>query len=359
MSYTGKVTVGGPADTRELPGLTITKVSVGPMDNNAYLLRCTQTGELALIDAANDADTLLGLIGDTPLATIITTHQHWDHHAALPQVQQATGAATVAHPKDAPGLPIPVTRPVQHGDTIAVGNAELSVIHLRGHTPGSIALCYDGNGSARRPAAPVYRRLAVPRRPGQYREETLQRFSSLMTDLEERVFAQLPDGDLGVPGPRRGYDPRHGAPAPARVARPRLVGAPAGWRYSSPENRSQADWRVMPSASPIRAHVTPRERALPTHPARFRSTCAPAAVTRGRSASTSSALAGCSQGGSCGTEAGLPAITSAHNSTHSEQIKTPGPATSVLTSVFGLRQNEHAAITDCCSDIGPSPVCQA
>ena len=98
VAYTGKVTVGGPADTRELPGLTITKVSVGPMDNNAYLLRCTQTGELALIDAANDAGTLLGLIGDSPLATIITTHQHWDHHAALKPVQQATGAVTVAHP---------------------------------------------------------------------------------------------------------------------------------------------------------------------------------------------------------------------------------------------------------------------
>ena len=55
MTYTGDVSVGGPADTRELPGLTITKVSVGPMDNNAYLLRCTGTGDLLLIDAANDA----------------------------------------------------------------------------------------------------------------------------------------------------------------------------------------------------------------------------------------------------------------------------------------------------------------
>src|SRR5580693_10616188 len=80
MTYTGNVAVGGDADTRELPGLTITKVAVGPMDNNAYLLRCTQTGELALIDAANEAGTLLQLIGDAPLDTIITTHQHWDHH---------------------------------------------------------------------------------------------------------------------------------------------------------------------------------------------------------------------------------------------------------------------------------------
>src|SRR5262245_52736781 len=62
MTYTGDVTVGGPADTRELPGLTITKLSVGPMDNNAYLLRDTDTGELALIDAANDYDTLRELL---------------------------------------------------------------------------------------------------------------------------------------------------------------------------------------------------------------------------------------------------------------------------------------------------------
>ena len=102
MSYTGNVSVGGPADTRELPGLTITKVSVGPMDNNAYLLRCIHTGELALIDAANDPGTLLGLIGDTPLAAIITTHRHWDHHAALRQVQQATGASTSRIPRTHP-----------------------------------------------------------------------------------------------------------------------------------------------------------------------------------------------------------------------------------------------------------------
>src|SRR5258708_37947605 len=128
MSYTGNVNVGGAADTRELPGLVVTKVAVGPLDNNAYLLRCTQTGELALIDAANDADTLLGLIGDTPLATIITTHRHWDHHAALQPAQQATGAPTLAHPVDAPALPIPVTSLVQHGDKIAVRNADPSAI---------------------------------------------------------------------------------------------------------------------------------------------------------------------------------------------------------------------------------------
>jgi glyoxylase-like metal-dependent hydrolase (beta-lactamase superfamily II) len=198
MSYTGNVSVGGPADTRELPGLTITKVAVGPMDNNAYLLRCTQTGELALIDAANEADTLLALIGDTPLATIITTHQHWDHHAALAAVQQATGAATVAHPEDAGGLPIPVSQPVQNGDTVAVGNALLSVIHLRGHTPGSIALCYAGNGELSGPHLFTGDSL-FPGGPGNT-EQDPARFGSLITDLEERVFAALPDGTWVYPG---------------------------------------------------------------------------------------------------------------------------------------------------------------
>ncbi len=199
MSYTGNVAVGGAADTRELPGLTITKVAVGPMDNNAYLLRDTQTGDLALIDAANEADTLLGLIGDTPLATIITTHQHFDHHAALREVQQATGAATVAHPEDAPGLPIPVTRPVQHGDTVHVGNSTLSVIHLRGHTPGSIALLYDGNGELGGTPHLFTGDSLFPGGPGNTDRDP-ERFGGLLTDLDERVFAVLPDGTWVYPG---------------------------------------------------------------------------------------------------------------------------------------------------------------
>ncbi len=199
MSYTGNVKVGGPADTRQLPRLTITKVAVGPMDNNAYLLQCTETGQLALIDAANEASTLLNLIGDRPLAAIITTHRHWDHHAALQEVQLAAGAATVAHPDDAPGLPIPVTRPVQHGDTIAVGNASLAVIHLRGHTPGSIALCYDGDGALAGEPHLFTGDSLFPGGPGNTDHDPA-RFGSLIADLEERVFAVLPDGTWVYPG---------------------------------------------------------------------------------------------------------------------------------------------------------------
>ena len=211
MAYTGNVSVGGPADTRELPGLTITKVAVGPMDNDAYLLRCTQTGELALIDAANEADTLLALIGDVPLATIITTHRHWDHWAALQQVQAATGAATVAHPEDAGTLPIPVTHKVRHGDEVAVGQAALSVIHLRGHTPGSIALCYDGGRVLADEPHLFTGDSLFPGGPGNT-EHDPRRFNQLMDDLEERVFGPLPDGTWIYPG--HGKDTTLGAERP-------------------------------------------------------------------------------------------------------------------------------------------------
>ena len=66
MTYTGNVKVGGPSDTRELDGLTVTKLAVGPMDNNAYLLRDTSTGEGLLIDAANEPGRIIEMVGDTP-----------------------------------------------------------------------------------------------------------------------------------------------------------------------------------------------------------------------------------------------------------------------------------------------------
>src|SRR5258708_37827194 len=130
MTYTGNVRVGGPAQTKELPGLTITKVAVGPMDNNAYLLRCTNTGELLLIDAANEPQTLLNLIGGQRLATILTTHLHGDHWQALEAVAKAPGAETVAHVEDAPGLPLAPSQLVRHGDTISVGDARRAGLPL-------------------------------------------------------------------------------------------------------------------------------------------------------------------------------------------------------------------------------------
>ncbi len=195
MSYTGNVEVGGRADVRELPGLTITKVAVGPYDNNAYLLRCTATGEQLLVDAANEAPRLLELIGDAPLARVVTTHRHQDHWMALAELVEATGAPVVAHPFDAEALPVPVAEPAEHGSTVRVGEAELDVIHLRGHTPGSIALLYTGD---ERPHLFTGDSLFPGGVGNTWGDET--RFKQLLSDVTERVFDRLPDSTWFYPG---------------------------------------------------------------------------------------------------------------------------------------------------------------
>src|SRR3954453_15357313 len=144
MTYSGQVTVGGPADVHELKDLMITKIAVGPMDNNAYLLRCRATDEQLLIDAANDAHTLLGMIGDDGIASVVTTHKDGDPWEALARVVTAPGARTYAGRDDASGIPVPTDVLVDDGDTIRVGHVELTARHLVGHTPGSVALVYDG-----------------------------------------------------------------------------------------------------------------------------------------------------------------------------------------------------------------------
>ncbi|KUJ68819.1 Zn-dependent hydrolase [Streptomyces albus subsp. albus] len=143
MTYSGAVKVGGPADVHELTDLMISKVAVGPMNNNAYLLRCRATDEQLLIDAAAEPATLLSLIGDSGIASVVTTHQHPDHWGALREVVDATGARTYAGRYDAEGIPVATDVPVEDGDTIRVGRVELTARHLVGHTPGSIALVYD------------------------------------------------------------------------------------------------------------------------------------------------------------------------------------------------------------------------
>lgn len=194
-TYTGKVTKGGTPDVRELAGLVITKASVGPMDNNTYLLRCRQTDEQLLIDAANDADTILELVGDS-LSRIVTTHQHYDHWQALAEVQRRTGARTTAHPLDAEGIPVATDDGVSDGDTITVGAVTLNVIHLVGHTPGSIALLYDD------PSGHPHLFTGDCLFPGGVGNTfgDKDNFARLIADVEEKLFGRLPDETWVYPG---------------------------------------------------------------------------------------------------------------------------------------------------------------
>ena len=207
--YTGDVEVGNPADVRELPGLTISKLAVSEMANNVYLLRSTATGDGLLVDAAAEPEKVLALIGDAGVSTVVTTHGHWDHHRALPEVVEATGAVTVAGTADAADLPVPVDRTVEHGDTVTVGDQTLEVVHLRGHTPGSIALVWRGPADA---GVHVFTGDSLfPGGVGNTQQDAA-RFTSLIDDVEERLFGVLPDDAWVYPG--HGKDTTIGAERP-------------------------------------------------------------------------------------------------------------------------------------------------
>jgi glyoxylase-like metal-dependent hydrolase (beta-lactamase superfamily II) len=196
----------GQPQRRELPELTIWKASVGAMDNNAYLLRSTATGEQVLIDAADDAPQLLQLTGDAGLTTVVTTHGDRDHWQALPEVARATRARLLAPPLDAARIPIG-TDPVDEGDTVQVGPVALEVLHVPGHTPGHIVLLYrDPEGSPHLFAGDTL----FPGGPG--RTTTPESFDALMTALEEKIFARLPDDTWVYPG--HGDDTTLGAERP-------------------------------------------------------------------------------------------------------------------------------------------------
>jgi glyoxylase-like metal-dependent hydrolase (beta-lactamase superfamily II) len=209
-NYTGHVEPGTAA-RRTLPGASIVKASVGPMDNNAYLITCSQTGETLLIDAANDAATLLDLIERhaPKLSLIVTSHQHPDHWKALAEVVEATGAPTAAHQLDAEPLPVKPDRILANGDTIRVGELSFDVIHLQGHTEGSVALALAGpaagdavqlfTGDCLFPGG-----VGKTWRPGD--------FERLLGDVTTRVFDVYPDSTVVYPG--HGDDTTLGAERP-------------------------------------------------------------------------------------------------------------------------------------------------
>ena len=215
MSYSGKVEVGGAIDTRELTGAVISKVAVGPGHNNAYLVRDRATGTALLIDAADEAGRLVefAALGGEPAASVLTTHRHPDHWQALAAVVARTGARTLAGADDADGIPVPTDRLLRHGDVVHVGDLELRATHLRGHTPGSIALYYrDADGSQ-------HLFTGDSLFPGGVGKTwSPEDFQQLVSDVSDRIFDVYDDDVWFYPG--------HGDDSTLGAERPHL----AEWR---------------------------------------------------------------------------------------------------------------------------------
>jgi glyoxylase-like metal-dependent hydrolase (beta-lactamase superfamily II) len=194
-TYQGKVVPRGPAAVRELTHVIVSKVSVGPMDNNAYVLRCRETGEELLVDAADEPQRILAVCGEGPLIRVVTTHRHGDHWQALTAVVAATGAQTVAHVDDASAIPVATDEVVRDGDRILFGRVKLEVVHLVGHTPGSIALLYDD------PTGQPHVWTGDSLFPGGVgRTNNPEDFTSLFGDVKRKLFDRLPDETWVYPG---------------------------------------------------------------------------------------------------------------------------------------------------------------
>jgi len=211
-TYTGEVTPLGVPDTRELPGLTILKYAVDPkMANNCYLLTCRETGDRLLIDAADEAQSLFQL-ADGELDTIVTTHQHWDHHRALAELVTLARPQVVAGEPDADAITeqtgVEVTRRAHHGDTVTVGTQTLEVIAIAGHTPGSICLLYDD------PAGHPHLFTGDSLFPGGVGATfgNADAFEQLVDEVSTKIFGRLPDDTWFYPG--HGNDSTLGAERP-------------------------------------------------------------------------------------------------------------------------------------------------
>lgn len=198
--------------------VTIRKISVSEMDNNVYLLTAKRTGAQLLIDAADDLPAIKKMLADasadsaaaTKLVLIATTHRHWDHVRALPALVEATGARTAAGTDDAPELPVPVNVLLNHGDAGNFDGFDVTAVHLRGHTPGSIALVYED------PEGPAHIFSGDSLFPGGIgnTEQDPRRFAQLISDVRERLFAAYPDDTVVHPG--------HGKPTTLGSERPHL-----------------------------------------------------------------------------------------------------------------------------------------
>jgi glyoxylase-like metal-dependent hydrolase (beta-lactamase superfamily II) len=194
--YGGHVEPGGLAISRSVDvggrSVEIRKLSVGPMDNNAYVLTDTGSGHALLIDAANDAGWLLGELDGLVLDAIVTTHGHRDHWQALAEVADATGVPTWLHPADAGMVPRAADRAIEHGGEVRFGEAAMRLVHTPGHTQGSTCLLlgdthlFTGD-------------TLFPGGPGNT-FGSWKAFEQIMDSLERRIFGALPEETWVYPG---------------------------------------------------------------------------------------------------------------------------------------------------------------
>jgi glyoxylase-like metal-dependent hydrolase (beta-lactamase superfamily II) len=185
-------------------GIEIHEVVVGPVDNNVFVLRCTETGDAVLLDAANEHERLLELCTDLGVRRVLETHGHWDHIQAVPALRDA-GYSVGVTAADAAMLPS-YDEVIEDQAVVEVGNLRLHTIATPGHTPGSMCFLVEGH--------PVLFSgdTLFPGGPGNTSYEGGD-FPTIIESVDRRLFT-LPADTLVLPG--------HGTATTIGAERPHL-----------------------------------------------------------------------------------------------------------------------------------------
>ncbi|QYG92312.1 MBL fold metallo-hydrolase [Iamia sp. SCSIO 61187] len=203
-----------PSETQiwSATGLEVHQVVVGPMDNNVYVVRCTETGDAVLLDAANEHERLLDLCRALGVRRVLETHGHWDHIQAVPALRDA-GYDVAVTEADAGMLPS-YDSTIDDEDVIEVGRLRLHALHTPGHTPGSVCFTVEGTPLL------FSGDTLFPGGPGNTSFEGGD-FVTIMRSLTDRLFT-LPDETVVLPG--------HGDATTIGTERPHLdEWAERGW----------------------------------------------------------------------------------------------------------------------------------
>ena len=172
-------------------GVEVHKVVVGPYDNNVFTIRCTETGDAVLIDAANEHEMLLELCQRLGVRTVVETHGHWDHIQAGPQIRDA-GYEVGIVAEDADMLPS-YDYLLEDESVIEVGRLRIHTIHNPGHTPGSMSFHVEGT-----PLLFTGDTL-FPGGPGNTATD-LGDFDTIIRSIEDRMFSKFDADTIVLPG---------------------------------------------------------------------------------------------------------------------------------------------------------------
>jgi glyoxylase-like metal-dependent hydrolase (beta-lactamase superfamily II) len=169
----------------------IHKVIVGPVDNNVYVVRCKETGDAVLVDAANEHEQLLELCRSLGVRRVVETHGHWDHIQAVPQLRDA-GYDVAVTAEDAAMLPS-YDSLLEDDTVLEIGRLRIRTVHTPGHTPGSMCFLIEGSpvllsGDTLFPGGPGNTKYAGGD------------FSTIIASIDRRLFAPLSAETIVMPG---------------------------------------------------------------------------------------------------------------------------------------------------------------